>query len=457
MHVNRILTIAPHFPSPSASHDGQANYLTAVVPALAKLGACEVTVLALRFGDQPATEAGDGWTVHRVTPPRPMASVFELYLPRNFRPALDALDAFVDTRAQTIDPAAPVWAHGYETGAIVEKLTGAGRRVVAVPHYLVGVETIHDLALGDDAIRRTSFNSPFATALGRLTPPLMRPMGVRWASRIGGWARHGVWPDSIKTQFEKLDLERRMVANATAIVAVGPSFEDEMNALYPCTLGRSESVVGGGPEHLPDPAWPWRRRAGSFRIAMVGRPTGQKGWDYAAEAFTALTSDERSRVELVIIGGLGSGSGPYSDYSERVARRFADLKLERFKNLGVLHHDATLAHLGGADLLVFPSVFEPLGLVLIEAMRAGCCILASNAAGPTDIVKRPWGRIVDFDDPHQRAHRLTEALQSFLQTDMSILAEWSRAARTAGASYRWSDCAAVHLAALRAGPSKHAE
>ncbi len=455
--MNRILTIAPHFPPPSASRDGQANYLTAAVPALAKLGECEVTVLALQFGDQPATEAGDGWTVHRVAPPRPMASVFDLYLPPNFRPALDALGAFVERRAASIDAATPVWAHGYETGAIVEALTRSGRRVVAVPHYLVGVETIHDLALGDDSIRRASFNSPFATALGRLTPPSMRPMGVRWASRIGGVARHGVWPDSIKTQFEKLDLERRMVANASAIVAVGPSFEDEMNALYPCTVGRSQSVVGGGPDHLPNPVWPWRRRAGSFRIAMVGRPTGQKGWDYAAEALSALTPEEQSRVELALIGGLGSGNGPYSDYSQRVAQRFAELNLERFENLGVLTHEATLAHLGGADLLVFPSVFEPLGLVLIEAMRAGCCILASNAAGPSDVVKRPWGRVVDFNDPHQRAQRLTEALQSFLHTDMSVLAEWSRAARTAGASYRWRDCAAAHLAALRAGPPKHAE
>ena len=190
---------------------------------------------------------------------------------------------------------------------------------------------------------------------------------------------------------------------------------------------------------------------------MVGRPTGQKGWDYAAEAFSALTSDERSRIELVIIGGLGSGNGPYSEYSERVAQCFAELNLERFKNLGELDHEATLAHLEGADLLVFPSVFEPLGLVLIEAMRTGCCILASNAAGPSDVVNRPWGRLVDFDDPHQRATRLTEGLQSFLHTDMSILAEWSRAARTAGASYRWSDCAAVHLAALRPRSSEYAE
>ncbi len=449
--MTRILTLAPHFPSLSASQDGQANYLTAAVPALAAASGSMIDVISLRFGDEPEHEEGPGWSVHRVEPPDAMQSVFELYLPNRIGPALRAFKKAVLEHTRSLNTETPVWAHGYETGAAVEALVQAGRRVVAVPHYLVGVETLHDLALGDDAIRREAFNSPFATALGQLTPDALRPMGVRWASRLGGWARYGLWPRSIKTQFAKLDLERRMIANATAIVAVGPSFEDEMNELYPCTVGRSQSVIAGGPERLPEPVWPWRRRPGSFRIAMVGRPTGQKGWDYAAEAIAGLDAEERSRVELIMIGGLGTGSGPYSDYSRRVADRFTSLNLDRMLNLGVLDHTETLAHLGGADLLLFPSVFEPLGLVLIEAMQSGCCVLASNAAGPSDLLQRPWGRTIDFDDPTKRVARLTDALKSFLHTDLSVLADWSRAARAAGSAYTWESCVRVHLDALRAG------
>ena len=450
-NVNRILTIAPHFPSPSASQDGQGNYLTEAVPTLARVGHCSVEVLTLQIGDQPEHESGPGWTVRRFTPPKPLTSVFDLYLPKHFRSALSALKEGVLKHCEPLDPAIPVWAHGYETGGVVEAMVQKGHRVVAVPHYLVGVETLHDLELGDDTVRREAFNSPFATAIGQVTPRPIRPMGVRWASRFGHWARYSIWPRSIKTQFAKLDLERRMIANATEIVAVGPSFENEMNALYPCTVGRSRSVIAGGPREIPEPTWPWRQRPGSFRIAMVGRPTGQKGWDYAAAAMANLNDDERKRIELVIIGGLGTGSGPYSDYSKRVAQRFDALHLNRFANLGPLSHTETLAHLAGADLLLFPSVFEPLGLVIIEAMQAGCCILASNAAGPVDLLHRPWGRLVDFNDPTQRVDRLTEALQSFLHTDMSVMSEWSRAATVAGAAYTWADCVSVHLDALRPG------
>lgn len=447
--LHSILTIAPNFPSPTASRDGQANYLTAAVPALAKLSGANVEVLALRFGDQPESETGPGWTVNRVEPPKPMGTVFDLYLPKHLRRSIESLHKAAVRRAKAMDPETPVWAHGYETGTIVETLVKRGRHVVAVPHYLVGVETLHDLALGDDPIRRDSFNSPWATALGQLTPKSTRPMGVRWASRLGSIARFGVWPSAIKTQFSKLDLERRMVANASHLVAVGPSFEAEMHSLYPCTVGRSREVIAGGPSELPEAQWPWRRKPGSFRIAMVGRPTGQKGWDYAAEAIARLEGTEQDRVELAVIGGLGTGSGPYSDYSQRVSAQFDAIGLDRFANLGELSHSDTLAHLVSADLLLFPSVFEPLGLVLIEAMTAGCCVLASDAAGPSDVVSHPWGRRVPFADPNERADRLTEALQSFLQTDMSVLAQWSTAARVAGARHTWDQCAAVHLDALR--------
>ena len=127
-------------------------------------------------------------------------------------------------------------------------------------------------------------------------------------------------PAAIKTQFAKLDLERQLVANATSLVAVGPSFEAEINALYPCTVGRSRSVIAGFPTVTDSPRWPRPMDDGKRRVIMVGRPTGQKGWDYAAAALASLSASESARLELTLIGGLGTGDGPYSQYSRRVAQ-----------------------------------------------------------------------------------------------------------------------------------------
>jgi glycosyltransferase involved in cell wall biosynthesis len=446
--VTQVLAIAPNFPSPKESQDGQANYLTRVVPTLAKAGGLHVHIIALRIGSQPHTEEGNGWSVQRVDPPIPLPDIFGLYLPEHLRPALATLHDAAIQAATELGPDIPVWAHGYETGTIVETLVKQGHHVVAVPHYLVGVETLHDLALGDDATRKHAFDSPWATAIGQITPRALRPMGVRWASRTGSVARHAPLPKAIRTQFAKLDLERRMVANATAIVAVGPSFEAEMNDLYPCTIPRSRHVIAGRPATIPEAAWPWAHDDEALKIIMVGRPTGQKGWDYGVEALHALGEAELSRIELAIIGGLGQGSGPYSAYSERVAVRFDDLPHAKVANLGALAHEDVMAHLAGADLLLFPSVFEPLGLVLIEAMAAGCCVLASDASGPSDVLLPPWGHLVGFVDPQVRVEAITEGLRLFLATSRTELDRLAELARVASAAHSWERCATAHLQAL---------
>ena len=184
------------------------------------------------------------------------------------------------------------------------------------------------------------------------------------------------------------------------------------------------------------------------RVVMVGRPTGQKGWDYAAAALASLSASETARLELTLIGGLGTGEGPYSQYSRRVAQAFKDLKHIDLHNAGALTHPETLSHMLAADLLLFPSVFEPLGLVLLEAMSHGCCVIASDAAGPADLIQAPWGQTVPFSDPVRRVDGLVERMRTFLSLDRHVVTQHQGQARQAAESYSWSRCADVHIEAL---------
>jgi len=446
--MSTVLAIAPHFPSLSESRDGQANYLTQVVPALAKVGRVEIQIIALQIGKQPLEESGEGWSVKRVSTSESLETVFDLYLPRHLKTAVRVLtQAAVDT-AQRLGKDTPVWCHGYETGEVVQMLTQSGHHVVAVPHYSVGVETLHDLALGDDRVRREAFDSPWATRLSRLWPRKARSVGVRMASRVGPVAQYLPAPSSIQTQFTKLNLERLMVANASKLVAVGPSFETELNHVYPCTVGRSTSVIAGSPEPSTESSWPAKVSDNKLRVAMIGRPTGQKGWDYAAEAIGQLKPEHASKLEVALIGGLGAGNGPYSSYSTRVAEAFSKLNTPEIFNLGERPHGEVLSHLAAADLLLFPSVFEPLGLVLLEAMTAKCCVLASDAAGPSDLLESPWGTLMSFRDPEQRVREIRDGLASFLDLDRASLERRKVAAGVAGQAHTWEGCARVHLDAL---------
>jgi len=184
---------------------------------------------------------------------------------------------------------------------------------------------------------------------------------------------------------------------------------------------------------------------------MVGRPTGQKGWDYAVKALDSLPDADAKRIELVLIGGLGHGNGPYSSYSAIVAQQFEELRPHKVANLGSRTHKEVLAHLHAADLLLFPSVFEPFGLVLLEAMKAQCAVLASDAAGPLDIVKPPWGITVPFTTPEQRSSAIDQGLRSFLAMNRRELTELQGMAEKASRSFTWSACAQAHLNVLFPG------
>jgi len=446
--MTRVLAVVPHFPTADESADGQANSLTQLVPVMAEMLDGPLEIIALRFGTQAPEERGANWRVHRVSPPEPLDDVFALYLPQHLRPALDTLTAHAVQAARRETEQVPVWCHGYETGAVVAALRKAGHHVVAVPHYSVGVETLHDLALGDDPTRARAFDSPWATRLGRTWPAPARAMGVRWASRVGRWGQQLPLPAAIRTQFAKLDLERQLIAHASRSGAVGPSFEAELNALYPCSEHRTESVIAGPPRRIEARAWPWSEEPARVRMLMVGRPTGQKGWDYAAEALSGLSRQALERIDLVLIGGLGCGDGPYSAYSQRVAADFEAIKGIRLRNLGACSHTETLAHMVSADLLLFPSVFEPLGLVLIEGLTHGCCVLASNAAGPSDILQAPWGQRVDFSVPQERVHQFRAGLQAFIGLDRGEIDRRKALASVAGQGLSWTSCAEVHLDAL---------
>ena len=449
--MKTILAVAPNFPSPSTSADGQSNYISSVIQEWSAREDVHVEIVALRIGSQAAEESGPGWRVQRISPHTDLDDIFSLYLPNHLTEEIETLTKATLRIAKSLGTDVPVWCHGYETGPIIRVLTKRGHHVVAVPHYLVGVETLHDLALGDDQVRKTAFDSPWATQIGRLTPSSIRPMAVRWASRAGPLAQHGPWPSAIRTQFAKLNMEREMVANASFLLTVGRSFELEMQRTYPCTVGRSGHVFAGSPTSTPDSAWPWPIQDHALRIAMIGRPTGQKGWDYAVEALASLPDADAKRIELVLIGGLGHGNGPYSSYSEIVARQFKQLRPHRVKNLGSRTHTEVLAHLQAADLLLFPSVFEPFGLVLLEAMSAQCAVLASDAAGPSDILKSPWGLTVPFTVPEQRTRAIAQGLQSFLAMDRSELTKLQGLAEKASRSFTWRDCAQAHLDVLFPG------
>ncbi|HEX2094007.1 MAG TPA: glycosyltransferase, partial [Longimicrobiaceae bacterium] len=83
------------------------------------------------------------------------------------------------------------------------------------------------------------------------------------------------------------------------------------------------------------------------------------------------------------------GTGPPQEV-ERLARVARDSGAERRVAFpGHVTAEEVAGWMRRADLFVLPSTYEPFGLVLLEALACGCSVVATNTAGPKEILTDP--------------------------------------------------------------------
>ena len=130
-------------------------------------------------------------------------------------------------------------------------------------------------------------------------------------------------------------------------------------------------------------------RSGTVRFLFVGRTESSKGIASLLDAWARLRIDG----ELLIVG---SGS---LDEVARARVQMSDMPPVRF----VSHLDrGELAQAyADADVFVFPSVSDPWGLVINEAMASGLPVITTSAPGAVDdlVVDGDNGFVVPPHDP----------------------------------------------------------
>jgi len=112
-------------------------------------------------------------------------------------------------------------------------------------------------------------------------------------------------------------------------------------------------------------------------ISNVGRFHPQKNQLRLVRAFAAI-AEEEPRACLVLVGW-----GPLEEELRGEVRR---LELQDRVVIAVERHDA-VAIVAASDVFVFPSLFEGLGVALLEAMAVGTPIVASAIAPVTEVVQ----------------------------------------------------------------------
>lgn len=208
--------------------------------------------------------------------------------------------------------------------------------------------------------------------------------------------------------------------SAADAVFVASSFTRRTLAFAPGLRALVHVVPYGAPrvpDDLPPPAA--RMGNGPLRVLFAGSLGQRKGMSYLLDAVRRLGP---SRVELTLLG---------HKTVENCAPLDAAVRAHRW--IPSLPHAEVLAEMARQDVLVFPSLFEGFGLVILEAMSRGLPVVATaHTAGPDVIEDGVDGFLV----PIRSAEAIAEKLETLL-TRPELLTAMKHAARRKAAKLGW--------------------
>jgi glycosyltransferase involved in cell wall biosynthesis len=179
------------------------------------------------------------------------------------------------------------------------------------------------------------------------------------------------------------------------------------------------------------PARPATRTASAtFKVLYAGRLVGLKGLPLAIEAFARFHKEVPDSSFTIV------GSGP-------MLQQLTDLERSLGTGDSVVHipeiaQDALLAMYADFDVLLFPSLRESGGMVVLEAMACGTPVVCLDQNGPGTLVDHTCGKAVRAGSTTRAevVDQLAAALHD-LATDPSLRRKLSEGARVRAHEHSW--------------------
>ena len=196
------------------------------------------------------------------------------------------------------------------------------------------------------------------------------------------------------------------------------------------------TVVHCGLDHeryRHDPAVP---KSAVPTLTFVGRLRRYKGLDWVLRALPGV----RARVPAVRLEIIGDG--PYGVALKREVQRSGLADVVEF--LGFLPGSDKVKHLQSSWAVLQPSPKEGWGLTVVESSACGTAVIASDAPGLRDSVRRDeTGLLVAYDD----TAALSDAIVRVL-TDASLRQRFQQAGLAWAGGFRWDECGRRTIDAL---------
>jgi alpha-maltose-1-phosphate synthase len=249
--------------------------------------------------------------------------------------------------------------------------------------------------------------------------------------------------------------ERTAVEAADAVIAVSEGMRDDVLRAYPTVDPDRVVVIHNGVD--PDDYRPTTETDALERhgvdatrpyAVFVGRITRQKGVVHLLDAAAHLPAGS----QLVLCAGAPDTDDIATEFRRRVAELAAgpvevvwiEEMLPRAEVVQILSH---------ARVFVCPSVYEPFGIVNLEAMACGLPVVASAVGGiPEIVLPGETGHLVEVDprgdalgtprDPDRFARQLADRIAELLADEAGAAAMGAAGRRRVEEHFSWAAIAA---------------
>ncbi|MBI2617220.1 glycosyltransferase [Candidatus Gottesmanbacteria bacterium] len=217
--------------------------------------------------------------------------------------------------------------------------------------------------------------------------------------------------------------EKLITADANGIITSTPFEKNDLQTFYHADPGKLHIVSPGVNHNVfhPHNKSFSRTKLGLPKakktILFVGRIDPIKGLQLLIEAVSILSGKYphfQKNFRVLLIGG-DIASQVFWQHPEvkKIKQLIVKKEIECcVKFLGSRPHSLLPFYYSASDVTVMPSVYESFGLVALEAMASGACVLASRVGGLRYLVKDGVnGRLFENGDSLDLAQKLWELLQ----------------------------------------------
>lgn len=296
----------------------------------------------------------------------------------------------IDARVHAFGkPVEEVGTSGYQTPT---ELAGANAAL-----QTMGVDLmIADALSGADLVHTHTWYANFAGHIGSMLHGIPHIVTAHSLEPLRPWKREQLGGGYELSSY----IERTAYEAAAAVIAVSNGMRNDILRSYPNLDSDKVEVVYNGidsnkwqPVRDPDTVRSLGVDPDRRSVIFVGRITRQKGLPYFLRAAKELPAD----VQLV----LCAGAPDTKEIQAEVENLVAELAKTRTGVVWIPEHlpqPKLAALLTQADAFVCPSIYEPLGIVNLEAMACGAAVIGTATGGiPEVVVEGKTGWLVPIE------------------------------------------------------------